>query len=372
MRVTLPTPMLAATLRTASRAVPTRPSMPILGAILLQASTGLLRATGTDLEMTIEAACPAQVHAPGTAALPARLLTDIATSLDSDTVEIESDGASARITAGAARFEILGMAAQDYPSLPGSDGSLHIPLPSRGLAELIRCTAFAASTDESRPALAGARLEIRDSTALLVATDGSRLALHTLPLPEKPAYSLSGTVPRRALAEIARLLGGDGHAQLSWTDTTLSVDIPGTPSVTLTARVIGLPFPSWHQVLDQARPANPTATATAPRAPLLAAIRRVSIAARESRFIRVATAPGALLLSSTSPTVGSAHEQVGAETEGEALQAAFNAAYLLEALDAFPLERVRLTLTGPLTPAAIGPERGETPVCVIAPVHTST
>jgi DNA polymerase-3 subunit beta len=77
----------------------------------------------------------------------------------------------------------------------------------------------------------------------------------------------------------------------------------------------------------------------------------------------------ALTLSAKAPSVGSAIEELAVEAAGDPINTAFNARFLLDALDPMDAERVRLGLTSPTSPAILTPADQPEPLCVVAPVR---
>jgi DNA polymerase-3 subunit beta len=340
--------------------------MPILGTLLLKAAGSGLRLAATDLEIGLETSCEAEIAEPGVIALPARLLAEIIANLPDGHTQIESSETGATITAGTTRFDLAGMSTADFPALPEPPGDAGIRLDGATLLRLIRSTAFAVSTDETRPFLTGALLTIDGHTVRMVATDGGRLALRSAGLEVPAPTAFAGIVPRRALAEALRILPGEDIARLSWTDTVVFLQAGTTR---LSARLLAGTFPPYQGVLDKVR--TPILTLTAAREPLAAALRRVSITSDQdsNNMVTLAVNGTTLTLSAKTPSVGSAIEKVAVEAAGGSLAVAFNARFLLDALDPIDAERVRLGLTGATSPAILTPADRPEPLCVMAPVR---
>jgi len=78
---------LSTNLSLVGRAVPSRPTHPVLANILLTADAGTQRVslTGFDLSLGIQTSFPSNIETSGAITLPSKLLTDIVTRLSSDT-----------------------------------------------------------------------------------------------------------------------------------------------------------------------------------------------------------------------------------------------------------------------------------------------
>jgi len=366
MRATVSSEAFLPALRAATRVVPTRNLMPILSTILLQATDSHLQIAATDLELTLQTEREADVTEPGMIALPARLLAEIAADLPGERVTINNAGAVSKIASGAARFELTGMSPEDFPALPEPEADAILQLPGSALLALIKATAYAVSTDDARPFLTGVLFTIEDSVLRMAATDGGRLALYSLTLPESTGTTFSGILPRRILTEAVRLVPANTDISLSWRENALAIKAGPTR---LTSRLIAGVFPTYQAVLDQAT--KHVLTLTAPRQPLLRAIKRVSIAsAQASHVVKFSVKDKVLMLSANAPSVGSASEPVAVTADGDPLSIAFNARFLIDALEAIPADTIRIGLTGAISPALMTPADAAEPLCVLAPVRT--
>src|ERR671915_182386 len=93
---------LSEALQTVQRGVSSRPGIPALTGVLLEASEdGTLLLTTTDLEVSAWLVIDVQVQEPGIALVPARLVTDTVKSLSEAPVEVEIDQFQAHIRCAA-------------------------------------------------------------------------------------------------------------------------------------------------------------------------------------------------------------------------------------------------------------------------------
>jgi len=367
VKLTCPSAAIIAALRTAGRATSPRATMPILGMLLLDASGNTLRVAGTDLEIGLEASCAATVTEPGRAALPAKLLMEIATTLPDAPVTLEThpETSSGMLACDTVKFELQGMSAEDFPDLPGPDGDTTLRLQADALRTLIQSVAYAPSTDETRPFLTGALLTTQDSVTRMVATDGARLAIASTPLAGAPATPWSMIVPKHGLTELMRILPTTGEVVLAHVGTTLFAN---TGTVQFRTRLIAGEFPTYQQVVDRAM--SGTIELIADRAALIRAVRRVAITSEHSaKAVKFAADNGALVLTANAPAVGSASERLAVQVPENLPVIAFKAGFLLEALEAMNATEVRLTLQDTITPALLRPVGRPEPMAVIAPVR---
>jgi len=332
----------------------------------METSKDSVRMAATDLELGIEAQIPARVSQDGAITLPSRILSDIVANLPSAPVDIavEDGEAKAIISCEAVRFEIVGLPSTDFPLLPTGDGNVLVKMDSGLLRTMIRQTSFAVSTDETRPFLTGVYMVLEGGTGQLVATDGGRLAMRRAKISGEPRGKISAIVPNKTMAELIRALGPiEGDITIASQENQLLFALPGLRFI---SRLIAGQFPNYEQVI----PKEFKQRIKIGTERLLRAVRRVSITARDSaNVVRLNATEGTLTISSNTPDVGKAQEDIVVEVEGDAIPVAFNAKFLLDALANMDAAEVMLELTGPLSPGALRPVDHADYVYVLAPVR---
>src|SRR5213078_1321842 len=188
-----------------------RSTIPILSNVLLKAADGKLAIAATDLDVTILSSCPARVTTPGGVTIEARRLFDIIRSLPDEDVHITmQENNSLLVESGTAKFRLLGLPAEDYPTLPTVDMSDAYTISLEELKTMVGKVRFAITHEETRFQLNGALLKIQPSKMEMVATDGHRMALINFPqgngtAGKKKGSDLTILIPRKALEEILRL-----------------------------------------------------------------------------------------------------------------------------------------------------------------------
>jgi len=184
-------------------------SIPILSNVLAEARAGELRLSATDLDVSLRSGCEAQVKGEGAITLGAKKLYEIVRSLPESEVHLKVlPEAWATIECERVSFKMAGLPREDFPALPEAKGTGGVELPVPALRELISRTAFAVTAEDARYYLAGALLILEKDSLSMVATDGHRLAYAQRHAPVKTAEAQRVLVPRKALQELARLLGG--------------------------------------------------------------------------------------------------------------------------------------------------------------------
>lgn len=336
-----------------ARSLPARPPVPVLGGVLIEATSDAdgdrLTVSGFDYETSARVELDATIGDPGRVLVSGRLLADITRALPSKPVDLVVDGSRATINCGNSRFSLPTMPVEDYPQLPAMP-QLAGTVAADVLAEAVSQVAVAAGRDDTLPMLTGIRLEIEGSRLTLAATDRFRLAVRELDWTPEDDNSSAVLIPAKTLAEVAKTLSGAGTVgiALSAGDGMLGITGGGRRATT---RLLDAEFPRFRQLI----PAEHTSAAIIEVAPLVEAIKRVALVTDRVAQVRMEFGEDGLRLAAGGDDVGSAEEELRCEFEGEALTIAFNPGYLLDALGALHTERARLTFTTPNRPALVRP-----------------
>ncbi len=340
MRFRIERDALAEAVAWVARALPSRPVVPVLSGMLIEAADGLaLSCFDYDVSARFEAS--ADVTEPGTALVPGRLLAEITRSLAAGQAVFESEPDGVRLSCGAAEFTLVKLPVEEYPSLPElppASGTVD----SAELAAAVSQVATSASRDDTLPMLTGVFAEIDGETITLAATDRYRLAVRKLCwAPVRPDLRASALVPARALAEAARTMASGGRVAIALRDP----DDPGPGSSgtqaagmigfegagrRLTMRLLGGEFLKYSSRF----PADFGSRAELPPGPLIEAVRRVSLVAERGSPVRLAFGDDEVVIEAGSHGQARAVERVPAVFAGDERVIAFSPQYLLDGLTA--------------------------------------
>ncbi len=305
-------------------------TMPILSNILIEAKKERLELLATDLEVGIRATCEATVSKPGSVTLSARRLFDIVRLLPDAEVRVKGEDKNwVSITCQKARFRIVGLPREDFPSMPEFDFARGIAIERPLLTDMINKVIFATTTDETRYQLNGALLILNKRHLTLVATDGHRLAYVSGRLEKGSSEStIEIIVPRKALQELTRIGEGQEEVVFGQKENHAFFKVGGTM---LTTALVAGKFPEYEKVIPEGNDRLLKMDA----APFADVVRRVSLLSSErSRAVKIALGKGSVEISSSNPEVGEAAETIEVEYDGPGMEVGFNARYLLDFLQA--------------------------------------
>ncbi|ASU81743.1 DNA polymerase III subunit beta [Nocardiopsis gilva YIM 90087] len=338
-----------------ARSLPVRPSVPVLAGMLLDASEGergqRLKLSSFDYEVSAQVSVEIDIEEPGTVLVSGRLLAEITRNLPPQTVEISTDGAKVVVACGSAKFTLLTLPVEDYPTLPEMPG-LTGSIGSDAFAAAVSQVAVAAGRDDTLPMLTGVRVEIEGDTVTLASTDRYRLAVRELTWkPENPELSAVALVPAKTLHDTAKSLtsGAEVSIALSGADSGEGmIGFEGGGRRT-TTRLLDGEFPKYRALL----PDSFDTVAEVQKSEFLEAVKRVSLVAERNTPLRLDFSEGRLVLEAGTGDEAQAVEALDAVLEGEDIQIAFNSAFLIDGLNAIDSDVARLQFTTSTKPAII-------------------
>jgi len=328
--------------------VSTRSTLPILSNVLVQAASGSVSLTTTDLDVGVRCSVEAEVSKAGASTLPARRLFSILKEVPAADIEIEIDDKNAAsVRSGSSFYKVMGLPAEEFPPFPKTDGGKALTLEQPLLRDMLRKTAYAASTDETRYVLNGVYLNFKADKLTVVATDGRRLALveHDVEIPKGAECEF--ILPTKAVAELQHLLADKGNVKLAVGENQLIANLGET---TLVSKLIEGTYPNFRQVV----PTETKERITLERELLLTALHRASIMASEkSQSVKFSFNKNTLTLTANTPDVGEAKETLSVNYKGKELTAAFNPQYVMDPLRNLDADEIFLELTDELSPGVI-------------------
>jgi DNA polymerase III subunit beta len=351
VRFRLERDVLAEAVAWTARSLPARPPVPVLAGMLLDVSAASLTLSGFDYEVSTQVSVPVDVLEPGRVLVSGRLLADISRSLPARPVEVSTDGPKVQLVCGSAKFSLLTLPVDEYPTLPEMPETTG-EVPGALLAAAVAQAATAAGRDDTLPVLTGIRLEIDGERLTLAATDRYRLAVRELTWqPGKPGIEAVALVPARTLADTAKALAAADSVSLALSGSGSPEGLVGFEGAgrRTTTRLLEGEFPKYRALL----PNESASVADVDTVALVDAVKRVALVAERNSPVRLTFGAGELQLDAGSGDEAQATEALACSLEGEPLTIAFNPQFLLDGLGAVNSSVARLSFTTPAKPAVL-------------------
>ncbi len=328
--------------------VSTKTTLPILSNVLVQADKDSLSLTTTDLDVGVRCKIPADITKPGATTLPARKLFSILREVVGTDIDLDVDDKNlASLRCGSSFYKMMGLPEEEFPRFPKPTSDRALTIDQSVLRDVLRKTAYAVSTDETRFVLNGVFMSFKGEKLTVVATDGRRLALAESDVTIPKGNETEFILPTKAVTELQRLLGEKGEAKLSVGENQVIIEMGDT---VLVSKLIEGTYPNFRQVI----PTEAKERVTLEREAFLGALHRASIFASEkTQSVKLNFEKNTLTITATTPEVGEAKETLAINYKGKELTIAFNPLYLMDPLRNLDADEVTLELTDELSPGVL-------------------
>ena len=325
--------------------------LPILEDFLFEVSKNKLTVVATDLETVMKIHLEIDSKENGRVCIPAKILMETLKNLPDQPLTFNIDkNYAVEITSDNGKYKVMGENPENFPKEPVSDETTSFTTTSNALVTAITKTLFAVSNDDLRPAMTGVYFELDKKGVTFVATDAHRLVRFKLTSTSCPK-SDNFIVPKKPLNLLKTALpSNDDSLTLSYNSNHLFVS-HGTTE--LVCRLIDARFPDYKVVI----PAENPYTMLVNRNDFQGALRRVSVFSNKSTNQVVLNISGNELKLAAQDVDFSfeGNERMNCSYEGEDIQIAFNARFLVEMLSAIETDDVRLELSTPTKAGLIKP-----------------
>lgn len=343
-----------------------RPTLPVINNILLDIRGNQLFMTGTDLEveLTTQAELLQAVELDGKFTIPAKKFLDICRTLPDDSViSVQFEADRALVRAARSKFSLATLPASDYPNLMDWKPEVDFTIDQATLARLIDATQFSMANQDARYFLNGMKFETEGNLLRTIATDGHRLAVCTMAL-DQELLAHSVIVPRKAVLELARLVGNNSEAvRLEIGTSNLRVSMNG---IVFTSKLIDGRFPDYRRVF----PHNADRVLEADAEALKRALVRAAILSNERfRGVRLALSQNQLKLTANNPEQEEAEEIIDVSYDNQEMEIGFNVSYLLDVINTLKCQRIRINLVDAISSCVIEDVDNSTAEYVIMPMR---
>ena len=349
MKITILAENLKRGLGIVLRGVTSKSGLPILSGVMIKVTSDGLELLTTDLEISFRVKIGVKVKEEGEVVVPAKLLFDLVSGLPVGPVEMEVEKHVLKIDGGGVKTEMVGQAAEEFPSLPRSKGK-ELKISVSEFRKRVDRVAVSAARDDTQPVLSGVLWKFGKNKVELAATDRYRLGVDVmsgLKLSEE-MEDKKLILPARALQELSRVLS-DGQIRemgVEFDEDNQQV-VFVAESVEMVSRLIAGDFPPFEQIL----PSDHRVRVEINREDVLEAVKRASLfAGNGANIIKLQVTNDRLHVRGADNQKGKSETSLEAKVEGEDVEMAFNSRYLLDYLGTVDEEKVFLESEGELKP----------------------
>jgi DNA polymerase-3 subunit beta len=353
-------------LQQVSGVVERRQTLPILANVLFNIRNNTLFITATDLEVELRTQSSVQSEEDIDFTVPARKLLDICKALpEGADLSFNLDDQHVTLKSGRGRYTLGVLPAQDFPGVEPKSLGDRIKLKESELKNLIDKTHFAMAQQDVRYYLNGMLFDLGSKVFRTVATDGHRLAMSEIGMPDGTEISSQIILPRKAIIELSRLLS-DSDDELVLEIGSNHIRLNFKSGVVFTSKLIDGRFPDYQRVM----PSGKTSIAVVDRKELKQALLRASILSNEKyRGIRFKIYDGKIELLAHNPEQEEAEEEIEVSYDGDELTIGFNVGYLTDVLNVIDTDNVHIALVDSNSSCLISSDANDDSRYIVMPMR---
>jgi DNA polymerase-3 subunit beta len=330
--------------------------LPILEDFLFEIQDKKLIVTATDLETVMRVQLDIESKINGKVCIPAKILMDSLKNIADQPLTFNIDkNYGVELTSDNGKYKVMGENPDNFPKEPAADDTTGFTMSSTALVTAINKTIFAVSGDDLRPAMTGVFFELSKDGVQFVATDAHRLVRYKR-TDAKATKTDSFIVPKKPLNLLKNALpDNDDEISVSYNSNHLFVS---HGDVQMICRLIDARFPDYKVVIPAENPYHLVVN----KQDFQNALRRVSVFSNKSTNQVALSITGSELQMAAQDVDFSfeGNERMNCQYNGEDLQIAFNAKFLIEMLSAADTDDVRVELSTPTKAGLVKPtEQGE-------------
>jgi len=358
MKFTCATEIFSKAVSLASISVPTSGVVELASVVLVRAEGEKITLSSMNSETNTSVTLGASVSKEGAICLPANVFADMIKRFSGDEVVFESDeNFLVTIKSGRTKCEIAGADPKDFPEAPVFKSDKEIKISEKTFGDMIRGTAFAASTNEQRPTIMGCLLEITKDLTKMVAIDGYRIAVIEIEKGAKGEGKVN--IPATALKEWGKISeASDEEISIKIGEKNIMLEKNTEEmEIKFTSRVISGEFMDWQKFI----PTEFKNEIVLEKSDMVRAIERVSTvltAAQKAPIKLTFSKAGVDFYCET--TVGKANDDIDKKSDLPDQVMGFNNRFLYEAVKNADSDEIKLMFNGSTDAMMLtNPEIGE-------------
>lgn len=351
--------------------VSNRLSLPVLVNVLIEAESGFIRLTTTNLDIRISCKIKAEVIESGKITLPAKWLKDIVGGFKSGEVFVELQGENrVKITSGSSKFNPIGIPSVDFPDEPVVGDEFAFEVEQADLASMIKSVSYAQSTDENRYVLNGVLFNFSEDKIALVATDGRRLATCEKKMSVTTENPTQFILPAKTISELQKQLGNSGKIRFALSERQVVFEIDVTEEnsglmdkIRIVSKIVEGNYPQYKGVI----PKDSGNRIEVEREDLLSAVLQAAkVTTDKNSSVVLNISANQIEITASSTEYGEASDKLAVRYEGPEARIAFNPQFITDPLKALTQDSVMFEFKDDLSPGVFK-TKDESFLCVVMP-----
>ena len=349
--------------------VSTKMTMAATEGILIEASLpNVCVMTTYDIEKGVRMTIEADVIEAGSAIVSASKFSQIVRVMDGGDITLTVDDRNcATIVSGRSSHTLTALPAADFPEIPRLISSQGFRVPQRVVRSMMGKCMYAMGVNDQRPVLNGLFFSMTEGKLHMVSCDSFKMATCAT---ETELCGLEGgdpldnarfILPNKSVSELYKLLNDKDEEAIVTVYMSRKNIIFVMEDMTFFSKLIDGEYIDYNRIILR----NHRIMVYADRESVISALEHAALITEEKvagsvrSHVRLEVQGNILKISATSGT-GSSYDEVAIGHEGDDLVIAFNNRYLIDSLRACQADRVKLSMSSPLSSINIEPADEDT------------
>lgn len=344
-----------------------RSTIPAVEGILIEAKKpNICVFTTYDLEKGMRIKIEADVIEEGYYIINAQKFIQTLRVMESDEITLTVDNRMiAKIVSGTSTFSLNALDGEDFPEVPSLKSEMSFFLKEGLFKRMLSKISYAMGTVDLRQVLNGCFVHVEDEEMLIVSCDTIKLAKcyrreHIQTGNENDTYiRYSFILPVKTVAELYKLLSDDDESTIKVYLMRKHI-VFEIGDIVFFSRLIEGEYIDYDRVILT----NHKIFATVDKDVLLNALDRASLITEEKitgsvpSNVKLTIEDGILKISAISKN-GSSYDEIPVEQEGDNITIAFRNKYLIDSIRSCDTDKIKISLSSPLTSVNIEPVDGD-------------
>jgi len=371
MKIIIKKDILLDNLNKVSKAISTKNLVPALAGVKFDLKEEGLTLTASDNDITIQTFIPNDketmtINETGSIIIQGKYILDIVRKIPDKNINLEVfDEMKIIISTDNSEYNLNGINKNEYPNINLEENKNPLKLDSKTFKNMINQTAFATSTDESRPQLTGINFKINVDELECNATDSYRLARKCLKLDQMVDNNYNIVIPSKNIVEFSKIIDDEEIEVHIFNNKILFK----ADNLLFQSRLINGSYPNTSNLL----PTDSMLKITANIDALYNVIDRVSILTsdKEKNIVTLETTGNTLIMRSSSVEIGRVEEKMAITKDREEdIKISFSAKYMMEALKVLQGTDVTISFVGEVNPIIIQDNLDLDLIQLVLPIRT--
>lgn len=347
-------------------------NLPILNNVMIKASEGNIKFITTNLEIGIISYVRGKVETEGEYTVDSKVISDYVSLLPNKKISIELKESEIKVECENFKTKIKGQSTEEYPLIPKIEKESCYKVVVGEFKKALNKVIFSVSNNETRLELSGVFFNFENEKLILAATDSYRLSERSVKVKpvNKENTSKNVIIPAKTLQEVVRILSSlreDNEEDELEIYISESQVLFKTSSVEIISRLIEGQYPDYKQII----PTNTKTTIIINKNELMRAVKASALFSKigiNDVSLDFPEGKNQTVITSESGQTGESVVNINSLVTGGDNGVVVNYRYLLDGLNSFEGENIKIEVIDNNTPCILKSEKNGDDIYIIMPI----